>query len=145
MIKIRNFELIDLPEVSKIAEISFPKNKISSKTFKKYFQEYPDYFFVSEEMGEITGYLVAKLNTNIAEIVSIAVKPNSQRKGTGRKLVEFLFENLKKIGIKEILLHIRPTNETGLSFFQNLNFRILSTVKKYYQNKEDAFLMARSI
>lgn len=145
MTKLRKFEPSDLPEIVKIAKVSFPKNRILAKSFGKYYQAYPDGFIVSEELGEITGYIIGQFKNEIGEITSLAVKPIFRQKGVGTELVKSLSEHFKNIGFKGLLLHIRADNHPALSFFQSLDFRILDTIKKYYRNRDDAFLMGRTI
>jgi len=145
MTKLRKFEPLDLSEILKIAKVSFPKNRILAKSFEKYYQSYPDGFIISEESGEITGYIVGQFKNEISEITSLAVKPIFRQKGVGTELVRFLTEHFKTTGFKELFLHVRTDNHTALSFFQNLDFRILNIIKKYYRNRDDAFLMGKAI
>jgi len=145
MTKLRKFEPPDLSEIVKIAKISFPKNRIYSKSFEKYYQSYSDGFIVSEEMGEVTGYAVGQLKNQIGEIISLAVKPNFRQKGVGAELVKSLSNHFKVFGLKELLLYVRTDNQVAVSFFHNLDFRILKTTKNYYQNRNDAFLMGKTI
>ena len=145
MTKIRKFEPLDLSQVLKIAKVSFPKNRLSAKGFEKYYQTYSDGFIVSEEMGELTGYAVGQFKNEIGEIVSLAVNPISRQKGVGTELINALTAHFKTIGFKELLLHVRIDNNNAVYLFQNLNFRILKTIKKYYRNRDDAFLMGKTI
>ena len=145
MTKIRKFEPLDLSQVMKIAKVSFPKNRLYPKGFEKYYQTYPDGFIVSEEMGELTGYAVGQFKNEMGEIISLAVKPIFRQKGVGTELINALTAHFKTVGFKDLLLHVRIDNNNAVYFFQNLNFRILKTIKKYYRNKDDAFLMGKTI
>ena len=145
MTKIRRFEPLDLAEIVKITKVSFPKNRILAKNFEKYYQSYPDGFIISEELGEIAGYIVGQFKSEAGEITLLAVKPFFRQKGVGTELVRSLAEHFKTIGFKELLLYIKTNNHTALSFFHNLDFRILKTIKKYYQNRDDVFLMGKTI
>lgn len=145
MAKIRKFEPTDLPQILKIAKISFPKNRFYPKTFQKYYQAYSEGFIVSEELGEVIGYIVSQLKNGAGEIVSLAVKPNFRQKGIGTELIKFLNDHFKTIGFREIFSQIPADNNTALSLFQNLDFRIIKTIKNYRKKKDNAFLMIKSI
>src|SRR4030042_3729738 len=140
MAKIRKFEPTDLPQVLKIAKISFPKNRVFPKIFQKYYQAYSDDFIVKEELGEVTGYTVAQLNNGAGEIISLAVKPTFRQKGTGTGLVNFLNDYFKTIGLREVFSHVPTNNNPALTLFHGLDFKIIKTIKKHYQKKDSAFL-----
>jgi ribosomal-protein-alanine N-acetyltransferase len=145
MIKLRKFELSDSPSVIKIAKISFPKERILAKSFEKHYHAFPDGFIVSEELGEIIGYVVGQLKNQMGEIISLAVKPNFRQKGVGTELVNLLSNHFKIIGLREFFLHVKTDNVQAVLFFQNLDLRIIKTIKKYYKKRDDAFLMGKAI
>jgi ribosomal-protein-alanine N-acetyltransferase len=145
MTKLRKFEPSDLPEIVKLAKLSFPKNRILAKSFERYYQSYPDGFIVSEELGELTGYIIGQVQNEIGQITSLAVRPAFREKGVGTELVEFLTQHFKKNSSRELFLHVRAENNIAISFFQNLDFRILNTIKKYYRKRDSAFLMGKAI
>jgi ribosomal-protein-alanine N-acetyltransferase len=145
MAKLRKFEPSDLTQIVKIAKISFPKNRIAAKNFEKFYQAYPDGFLVSEELDEIIGFAVGQFKNQVSQVTFVAVNPPLRQKGIGTELVRSLIEHFKNIGFKELFLHVRTDNKNAIAFFQGLDFRILNTVKKHYNNKYDAFLMGKAI
>ncbi len=145
MAKLRKFEPWDLAQIVKIAKISFPKNRIASKSFEKYFKNYPDGFLVSEELGEIMGFAIGQFKDQLSQVIFVAVNPPCRQKGVGTELINSLTEHFKNTGSKELFLHVRTDNKEAVAFFQGLNFQILNTVKKHYNNKHDAFLMGKTI
>ena len=145
MAKVRKLEPTDLAQIVKIAKVSFPKNRLLAKDFEKYFKDYPDGFLVSEEMDEIIGFAVGQFKNQVSEVTSVAVSPLFRQKGIGTELVNSLTQYFKNTGFKELFLHVRTDNNTAISFFQGLDFRIINTIKKYYRNKDDAFLMGKAI
>lgn len=100
---------------------------------------------MAENKGEIIGYTVGKLKNGSGEIFSLAVAPAWRRKKIGTKLAKFLISHFKEKNIKEIFLHVRTKNKTGIAFYQKLGFQILKTIKNYYPNSQDAFLMKKEI
>jgi ribosomal-protein-alanine N-acetyltransferase len=151
MIKIREFSLSDLNEVLEIEKISFPKKQVYSRSlFERYYQKCPESFFVAKSENEVVGYTIGKIKNGasrkpVAEIVSLAIKPDFRQKGIGTMLTNFLISHFKKRGVKEIFLEVRTANETAISFYKNLGFKILKTLKNYYHNGDDAFLMSKDL
>jgi len=145
--KIRNFSPSDLKEVIWIEKISFPNRKpYSEDYFKSLYQKYPEGFIVAKgNKGEIRGYTIGQSKNESAEIISLAVDPIWRKKGIGKTLTNFLINNFKEKGVKEISLHVRIKNKAGITLYQNLGFQILKTIKNYYSNGDDAYLMKRNL
>lgn len=146
MIKLRKFSLSDLERVMEIERVSFPNREAYPKfLFEKYYAKFPKEFIIAESEGEVMGYTIGSPKNESAEIISLAVDPAWRKRGIGKELTNFLIAQLKKRGIKEIFLHVRTKNKVGIVFYQNLNFKILETIKNYYRNGEDAYLMRKEI
>jgi len=144
MIKIRKFELSDLPAVMEIEKISFPKTQAYPRSyFQKYYQKYPESFIVVETQGEIVGYAISRFKEDLGEFISLAVKPKFRRKGIGANLTKFLIEHFQKKNIKKVFLHVRARNKKAVSFYKNLGFEILKKIENYYRNSDDAYLMKK--
>jgi len=146
MIKLREFSLSDLEEVMEIERVSFPKSQAYSENyFQKYFREYPQGFIIIKNEEKILGYAIGQAQKEFGEIISIASHPARRKKGVGKTLANFLIAHFKKKSLKKIFLHVRKNNLAAISFYKNLGFQILKTVKNYYQNSDDAYLMERKI
>ena len=86
--------------------------------------------------------LVASLLPPQAELESIAVAAGSQRQGLGRMLFDSLVNELKKAGVLEIVLEVRASNHTALSFYRSAGFGQIGLRRAYYVDPiEDAVLM----
>jgi len=150
-IKLRRFELSDLEKVMKIEKISFPESPAYPKSyFQRYYQKYPQGFIAAENKGNVIGYTIGQAKNGVpakrvAEIISLAVKPEFRQKSVGWALTEFLVNHFRDKNVKEISLHVRTKNRAAISFFQNLGFKILKTIKNYYRNGDDAYLMKLSL
>ena len=144
--KIRNFSPSDLREIMEIEKISFPNRKLfSADYFRKFYQKSPEGFIVAEDKGKILGYAIGEVQKDCGKIISIAVHPAWRKKGIGKKLANFLIEHFKKENLKKISLHVRKNNLAAISFYQNLGFQILKTIKNCYQNGDDADLMSKNL
>jgi ribosomal-protein-alanine N-acetyltransferase len=144
--KLRRFSLADLDKILEIEKLSFPYREAWSKEyFEILYQKNPEEFIVAEENGKVVGYTIGQLKNDSAEIISLAVAPNWRKKGIGKALTEFLINHFRGKKIKEIFLHVRTKNEVATSFYQNLGFEVSKTIKNYYRNGDDAYLMKKKI
>jgi ribosomal-protein-alanine N-acetyltransferase len=96
------------------------------------------------EMGDssIAGFMVAALIPPSAELESIAVAPQVQRKGVARELLRQLLHHIRSRQCSEILLEVRPSNQAGLAFYEAIGFEENGRRPGYYSHPvEDAVLM----
>lgn len=77
-------------------------------------------------------------------ITNIAVRPDMRRKGLGRAVVKALIEQAHTLGISDIYLEVRVSNEAAIALYRTLGFAIVGTRKGFYKHPaEDAFTMHR--
>ena len=92
--------------------------------------------------GAPVGFLVASVGPPEAELETIAVAPQGQRRGVGRLLLGALEEELKTERVTELLLEVRASNLGALGFYAALGFRETGRRVRYYADpEEDAVLM----
>ncbi|MDI6591774.1 MAG: ribosomal protein S18-alanine N-acetyltransferase [Patescibacteria group bacterium] len=151
MVKLRQFSFPDLDRILEIEKVSFPNREAWSREyFEKLYFKYPKGFIVAENKNEIVGYTIGQPKNRVptkrvAEIISLAVAPDWRQKGIGKALIEFLINHFRQKNIKEIFLNVRTKNKAAISFYQKLGFKILKTIKNYYKNGDDAYLMKKEI
>jgi [ribosomal protein S18]-alanine N-acetyltransferase len=99
-----------------------------------------------EEEPEIAGFVIARPVPPEAELESIGVKAEWQRRGIGRRLVEALAGELRKAEVEALHLEVRVSNGTAIAFYQSLGFGQTGLRPRYYADpQEDAVLMERRI
>ena len=98
--------------------------------------------------GKTIGYLIAMLATDSADILSIGIDPDFQRKGHGTALLKHLIEELRKRHMGEILLEVRAGNKSAIQFYKKQGFEEISVRKNYYiknsnnrSQREDGIMM----
>jgi len=128
-----------------IEKVSFPKPWPKSY-FKKLYKKYPDDFIVVEISNKIIGYILGyKKSDWTGSIKTISVDPSFRHQGVGKELVNFTLNKLRGKEVKEVFLHTRTKNRAASLFYKNLGFKILKTIKNYYPNGDDAYLMKLSL
>lgn len=93
--------------------------------------------------GDVAGFLIASLLSPQAELETIAVAAEGQRRGIGKLLFGSLLEELKLAGIREIILEVRASNHQAMEFYRAHGFVETGRRQGYYADPiEDAVLLA---
>jgi len=145
----------DLQSVMHINYTCLPEN-YTNYFFLDLHERFPETFIVAEENGEIVGYIMCRIEVGLSNfgfggllkkghIVSVAVLPQNRRKGVGEALVNEATKGMQQYGAKQCFLEVRVTNEPAISLYKKLGFQITRTIKGYYADGEDAYLMSKKI
>jgi len=124
--------------------------------FMDLYQRYPETFIVAEENGEIVGYIMCRIETGTpsfrllgitrkGHVISIAVLPGHQREGIGYALMREAMEAMVNHKAKECYLEVRTTNVSAVNLYRKMGFEVARTIRGYYADGEDAYVMARKL
>lgn len=98
------------------------------------------------ENGEIVAFAISQLVLDEATLFNIAVDPNFQGKGFGKRLLSELILKLQKRGIATLWLEVRESNQAAQKLYDSLGFNEVTVRKNYYPTpeggKENAVIMA---
>jgi ribosomal-protein-alanine acetyltransferase len=95
------------------------------------------------ETGAVTGFAVACLVGPQAELETIAVAAEGQRRGVARRLLAALAVELKRLRVREVTLEVRASNHPALALYRSLGFRETGRRPRYYIDPvEDAVLLS---
>ena len=100
---------------------------------------------VVEDKGLILGYTILMPVMDEAELLSIAVTANQQRRGTGRMMMEALLQTARNGYMRRVFLEVRPSNTAAIALYCSVGFVEIGVRQGYYQNvsgSEDALMMA---
>ena len=132
-----------------------PEN-YTSFFFLDLYRRFPLTFLVAEEDGEVVGYIMCRIETGLpnlgffglikkGHVVSIAVMPEHRGKGIGYTLMKEAMKNMEKYNAKECFLEVRVSNQPAINLYKKLGFQVVKTIRHYYMDGEDAYLMARKL
>ena len=108
------------------------------------FRQSHAFIVVAEEEKKIQGYCIVYYVMDEAEIARIAVAPGCRKKGLGSRILEKTEEICTSKGVTRLLLDVRASNETAISFYRHHGFQKDGIRKKFYEKpEEDALLMSR--
>jgi ribosomal-protein-alanine N-acetyltransferase len=153
--KIRKFAPNDLQAVMNINRAALPEN-YTDYFFMDLYERFPEAFIVAEQEGEIVGYIMNRVEVGLSNmglgglirkghVVSIAVVPQSRRKGVAQALINAAIDGMRHYKAKQCYLEVRVTNEAGIKLYKKLGFDISRTMNGYYSDGEDAYVMTKKL
>jgi [ribosomal protein S18]-alanine N-acetyltransferase len=152
---LRKFTPDDLQAVMHINRICLPEN-YTDMFFIDLHERFPETFIVAEEKHELVGYIMSRIEVGLSNfglgglvrkghVVSIAVMPQSRRKGIASALIKSAMEGMISYKAKQIYLEVRVTNEAGVNLYKKLGLEITRTISGYYSDGEDAHVMSKKL
>jgi ribosomal-protein-alanine N-acetyltransferase len=142
----------DLGSVTHINQICLPEN-YTDFFYVDLYRRFPETFIVAEANGEIVGYIMCRIEVGLSNIglpglvkkghvVSVAVMPEHRRQGVGRALVTKATEGMRMYGAKQCYLEVRVTNEEAIGMYKKLGLEVTRSIRGYYADGEDAYVMS---
>ncbi len=141
--ELRNLSLEDLDAVMQLENATFPSDAWSKES-------------MASELASATGYYIGLFDSELvgyaglstipgsfsSDIQTIAVMQAQRGKGLGRRLVEALISQARRLGSEQILLEVRIDNEPAIKLYQSFGFERIDVRKRYYQPDDvDALIM----
>jgi ribosomal-protein-alanine N-acetyltransferase len=154
--EVRKFALEDLASVTKINRVCLPEN-YTDYFFVDLAKRFPETFIVADQGHEVVGYIMCRIEVGLSNfglgglvkkghIVSIAVLPEHRRKGIGEAIIEKAMEKMHTdYNAKQCFLEVRVTNEPAIGMYKKLGFEITRTIRGYYADGEDAYVMTKTM
>jgi ribosomal-protein-alanine N-acetyltransferase len=146
MSPIRSFRVQDMERVIAICDVSF-KERYSEDFLLSCFENAPELFLVAEDgRGEALGLaLGVRQHEALGRILILAVDPRFRRRGIGEGLMRALLWFFSSMGVYEVRLEVRVSNNAALALYRKLGFRIVGRTRGYYADGEDAYILNRSL
>ena len=142
MYKISLLDISDLDEAYEIEVLTNP-SPWSFDNFKSSF-EVGHHGLVCKEDNKMLGFLIFSPIKPEAHLLSIAVIETQQYKGIGSLLLKSMISQCKAMGINQVFLEVRASNEKAIGFYQKYGFKKDAIRENYYSGDipEDALLMS---
>ena len=97
---------------------------------------------VAEAEGAIIGYSCHFEVAGEAHLANVAVDPRYRRKSVAKRLLNRILDLTRAHGCNQILLEVRPSNESACRFYLNAGFVELYRRPRYYRSPvEEAVVM----
>ena len=89
------------------------------------------------------GFLCFRIVGQESEILNLVIHPNYRGKGLGKQLMKFYIDFCDQREIKAFYLETAASNQAAIRLYRSFSYSPIGVRPKYYQEKEDALLMAR--
>ena len=91
------------------------------------------------------GHGVINVILDEAHLLNITVKPESQGRGLGLRLLDHLMRRAMELNARECFLEVRASNQTAYRLYERYGFNEIGRRRDYYPaggGREDALVMA---
>ena len=99
------------------------------------------YYLIARDVDRdnlIVAYAGCWVLANEGHITNVAVDPDYQGQGLGRRLMNELTSQVKALGVDSMTLEVRPSNTVAINLYTSLGFRSVGQRPKYYTNPVEA-------
>lgn len=99
------------------------------------------YYLIARDVDRdnlIVAYAGCWVLANEGHITNVAVDPDYQGQGLGRRLMNELTSRVKALGVNSMTLEVRPSNTVAINLYTSLGFRSVGQRPKYYTNPVEA-------
>jgi ribosomal-protein-alanine N-acetyltransferase len=140
-LQIRQVKTYDITAISEIEQVAF-KDPFPTYFLSQLADANPHTFLVAVVRDKIVGYAVIDKWPEQEHLVSIAVIPESRRKGVGQALLDHLID---KMQTGRLRLEVRRSNKAAIELYRKNGFVRTGIAHSYYTDGEDAFQMEKTI
>jgi len=142
-VAVRDYRTSDYRDVLEIDKEAFaPQNA----TYDLYiYLTYGSDVLVADIGGKIVGYAASMEMGSEAKIMSIAVRKEYRGLGIGSKLLDEVIKRCKERGKAQLFLEVRVSNKIAQQLYKKKGFRIIDIIPAYYNDGEDAYVMALNL
>jgi ribosomal-protein-alanine N-acetyltransferase len=145
---VRRLRASDFDRILQIEHLSFQEDAYDRNLFAEYHQKCGELFLVVERDRKVCGYMVTCVSgqgvLRRAELISIAVDPAARGTGAGSALMDSTLRRLRLRRVGRLGLMVKVTNAEARAFYEKYSFRKIRTVRGYYEDGGDGWLMARN-
>lgn len=130
----------DIPKIVEIEKVSF-SDPWDKQLFLDAIDSEDKYLIIAEGGKEVEGYVVFEKVLDEGHITNLAVGGRHRKKGIAAGLVSYVLDLARGLGIKEIFLEVRESNEAAKSLYSKFGFRERGRRKGYYPKAGESALI----
>ena len=147
---LREYQPVDFERLYEIDQSCFPPGISYSRRELAYYMNMRGTFTLIAETKtkkpDIAGFIVGQKGPRgMGHVVTIDTVEKHRRSGLGTLLMDAVEQKLKAGGCHVVILETAVDNAAAIAFYKRLGYFVLKTIPRYYQNRTDAFLMAKRI
>jgi ribosomal-protein-alanine N-acetyltransferase len=125
----------DIDELTELEVALFPQDAWTARTWWSELAGRPRRSYVLQESttGQIQGYAGVDLGGEVADVMTVAVAPQAQGHGLGRRLLEELVAQAHADHAAYLMLEVRADNEPARRLYAARGFELVNVRRRYYQ------------
>jgi ribosomal-protein-alanine N-acetyltransferase len=100
---------------------------------------------VASVNGTLSGFAIMKFRDEESHLYLLAIAPRFQRTGIGSALLAWLEKSCRTAGIRNVRVELRAANKPARQFYERAGFRFARQIDAYYDHREAAVVMVRSL
>jgi len=112
---------------------------------KRHIQDRDCSVVVARAAHRLAGFAIMRFAQESAHLNLLAVQPEWQRQGCGRRLIEWLLASADVAGIRCVNLELRSGNAVARRFYDRLGFQVAGERPRYYEGVESATTMSLNL
>jgi ribosomal-protein-alanine N-acetyltransferase len=105
--------------------------------------------WIFETARETIGYAILMWAPDEVHLLNISVAAESQGRGYGRAMLEWLCGDARGRGARALMLEVRPSNEHACALYRSMRFERIGVRKGYYPAhagaREDALVLRKAL
>ena len=141
----RQFSPTDIQQISEVVNQSLGESYPPS-LYLTVHNLWSDGFLVVKDNRRIVGFVAAvPSGGKSARVLMLAVLPERRRRSLGKVLMEELYSRCRAKGFDTVMLEVRKSNRSAITFYERQGFSIIGENKSFYSNGEDAWKMMKSL
>ena len=145
MLKIRRVQPPDIIEVIALAYDTLPE-RYNPVIFNQFYESFPEGFLVVVDEQQLIGFLIGiKIAPTIARVLMLSIQSRYRKQGIGTALLNEFLRIMRHLSVTEVELEVRTTNRGALAFYKKQGFLLQHTLKQFYQNGDDAYVMKKKL
>lgn len=137
----------DIERVHALEAVLFPHDAWTPELFWSELAGVPAsrWYVVAEHGGVVLGYAGLFAVPPEADVQTVAVAPDAQGGGVGRRLLEALVAQSRVRGCRTLLLEVAADNTRARVLYEAAGFEAVARRSRYYPDGTDALVMRRRL
>lgn len=145
-IELRSMTEADIPAVHALEMDLFPVDAWPLQMFfDELMQTQTRHYIVAWEGARIVGYAGLMCIEPIADVQTIAVRPDVEGRGIGSALLTALIDGAAHRRAADVLLEVRADNPRAQALYVRFGFEQIHIRQRYYRDGVDALIMRLSL
>lgn len=144
---LRAAEPADLDALCSLEQRCFSSDRLSRRRLRHWITASNRELIVAQRDDEVLGYGLVLLHrgTRLARLYSLAIAPEAQGLGMGKRLLQALESATAQRGRLYMRLEVAEDNPQAIGLYQSLGYVRFGTLSDYYDNHQNALRMQKRI